>query len=61
MAMMRDNVNNPLIYKNVHIKTENRQVTLSGKVKDEKQRSKLISMVSSVVSATNIHDDLQIK
>lgn len=60
-AMMLDNVDNPIIYKHTKIKPANGQVTLTGWVKNEDQRSKLIAIVSGVAGAANVHDELQIK
>ncbi|HZV36191.1 MAG TPA: PRC-barrel domain-containing protein, partial [Verrucomicrobiae bacterium] len=60
-AMMLDNVDNPIIYKHTKIKPNNGQVILTGWVKNENQRSKLIAIVSGVAGAANVHDELQIK
>jgi sporulation protein YlmC with PRC-barrel domain len=60
MAMMREDPENVQTFKNVAILTINGKVTLSGRLRSEKQRSKLISIVASVVGAENIHDQLHV-
>lgn len=60
-AMMRDNVNNAAIYNRVLVSASHGQVTLSGVVKNEKDRAKLVGIASSAVGAANVHDNLQVK
>ncbi|HWF17770.1 MAG TPA: PRC-barrel domain-containing protein [Verrucomicrobiae bacterium] len=60
-AIMLDNISNLTIYKHAQIKPANGQVTLRGWVKNENQRSKLVSIASGVAGAANVHDEIQIK
>ncbi|MDB6022857.1 MAG: hypothetical protein JWQ04_2714, partial [Pedosphaera sp.] len=60
-AMMRDNVDNALTFNHVQIKASSGQVTLNGKVKNEKQREKIVAIVAGVVGAANVHEQLQLK
>jgi sporulation protein YlmC with PRC-barrel domain len=60
-ALMLDSLDNPFIFKHAKIKPANGQVTLSGWVKSQDQRTKLVSIAANVAGAANVHDELQIK
>lgn len=60
-AMMHDSTSDPLIFKHAEMKPVHGRVILTGWIKNEQQRFKLISIVGGVVGATNIDDQLRIK
>ena len=61
MAMMHDDVNNSLTFKNVRISAVDGRVTLTGQVKNGQQRAKLEVIVAGVVGSANVRDQLEIK
>jgi len=61
MAAMRDDVNNAVALQKVKIGCINGHVTLTGRVRNEKFRSKLTAIVASVVGSANFTDQLEVK
>jgi len=61
MAAMRDDVNNAVALQKVKIGCVNGHVTLTGRARNEKFRSRLNAIVAGVVGAANITDQLEVK
>ncbi len=61
IALVHDDLHNSMIYKNVKIIATSGQVTLSGRVKNDKQKTKLLAIASGVVGAANLHDQIVVK
>jgi osmotically-inducible protein OsmY len=61
IAMMHDDIHNSMIYKNVKIVATNGHVTLTGRVKNEKQKTKLLVIATGVVGAANLQEQIEVK
>ena len=61
IALTHDDIHSGSIYRNVKIVATNGRVVLTGKVKNEKQHTKLIHITSGVVDAAHIQDNVEVK
>jgi osmotically-inducible protein OsmY len=61
IALTHDDINNGSVYRNVKIVATNGRVALTGKVKNEKQHTKLIHITSGIVDAAHIQDQIEVK
>jgi sporulation protein YlmC with PRC-barrel domain len=61
MALVQDDVENAFLVKHLKISAQNGRVTLAGKVKSEKQKSRLAALAEGVAGAGKINNLLTVK